>query len=175
MNARGTGTRYLLAALVATALAIGAMGCSSDSKSDNSSTTQAGPTATRTDTGTSEADLKKAAGALAALSLRSGADSYAYLSGSCQEKFSSTEWATNMRQIVEGIAAALPAVATAKVGDVTVRSVTPVSGEAQVVILDASGAPLIGADKAAWSDWVVEDGKWVTNTCASAKDLLTGG
>ena len=55
VNARGTGTRYLVAAVVAAALAIGAAGCSSDSKSaDDTPTVTAAP---RSDKGTTEADL----------------------------------------------------------------------------------------------------------------------
>ena len=61
-----------------------------------------------------------------------------------------------------------------KVGAVAVRNVTPAAGEAQVVIVAKDGTDLIGAAKAEWGKWVVENGMWVTTDCVGANDLISG-
>lgn len=174
MNARGTGTRCLLAAVAVACLAIGAVGCSSDSKSDSGSSDTSAAKSSRTDTGTSEADLKTAASAFAAKLVEEDSSSYDYLTAACKTKYSSSEWDTNISQIAAIVNPALPGIEDAKVGAVATRNVTPVSGEAQVVIVAKDGTDLIGADKAEWGKWVVENGMWVTTDCTSANDLISG-
>lgn len=172
MNAQGTRTRYLLAAVVAVTMTFGALGCGS-SKSDTSSSPKTeASVAARADTGTTEADLKKAAAAANNANLADTADAYAYLSASCHDKFTSAEWVDNLHVINQGIRTAVPALANAKTGPVNVRNVTPTSAEAQIIIVDASGKELVGADKADWGEWVVEDGQWVTTKCITANELL---
>jgi len=161
-----------VAAVVAAALAIGAAGCSSDSKSaDDTPTVTAAP---RSDKGTTEADLKAAATTLAADNLQDSVDTYAYISAKCKAKFTEAQWKTNQHQITEGLRAALPAFKDAKVGTVTVRNVTPTSGEAQIVVLDSKGAELVKPADASWNSWVVEDGLWVTEECPAASELAGG-
>jgi len=156
-------------------LALGAVGCSSDSKSDTSTNTSAASGAsTRTDTGTSEADLKTAATNNATAKLALSGSSYAYLATACTSKFSSAEWTSNLKAVGTILNTALPGISDAKVGAVSTRNVTPVSGEAQVVIVAKDGTDLIGAAKAEWGKWVVENGMWVTTDCVAANDLISG-
>jgi hypothetical protein len=161
-------------------LAIGAVGCSSDSKSDKGSTgtsagSGSGAKTTRTDTGTSEADLKSAATANATAKLADSAASYDYLAAACKTKYSAASWDANLNAVATILKTALPGIDEAKVGAVATRNVTPVSGEAQVVILAKDGSDLVGAAKAEWGKWVVESSMWVTTDCTSASDLVSGG
>jgi hypothetical protein len=150
------------------------VGCSSDSKSDSSTNTSEAAKSTRTDTGTSEADLKTAATNNATAKLADAGSSYDYLAATCKAKFSSAQWNTNLKAVGTILNTALPGIADAKVGAVATRNVTPVSGEAQVVIVAKDGTDLIGASKAEWGKWVVENGMWVTTDCVAANDLISG-
>lgn len=177
MNARPTGTRFLLAAAVVAALVIGAAGCSSDSKSSDDAKTSstASTSKTRTDVGTSEADLKTAAAGYTSAKLDSSSASYDYLAPSCKDKYSASEWDSNVNQVTAILEQALPGISDAKVGTVAVRGVTPVAGEAQVTIVASNGSELIGAAKAEWDKWIVDNGMWVTTDCVAAADLIAGG
>jgi hypothetical protein len=176
VNVRGSRTRHLLAALaVVAAVVLGATACSSDSGSGDEDTSSASTLAPRTDSGTTEADLKVAAAASTTASISGDVDSYNYLSESCRSKFTSSAWATNAEQISTGIANVIPGFDEAKVGVVSVRNVTPVDAEVQVTLVSTDGKDVIGADDAAWDKWIVENGQWVTASCAEAKDLLAGG
>jgi hypothetical protein len=178
VNARGTRTRgllvrRLLAGATVALVAIVAVGCSSGADStDDSKTTVS--VAARTDSGTTEADLKAASAASATANIQNTPDAYAYLSASCQDKFTDAEWATNLDQIIEGLRSVVPAMEDGQVGVVSVRNLTPTSAEVQVTYVDSKGADIVGADTAAWTSWLVEDGLWVTDECSTAKDFLTG-
>jgi len=178
VNARGTGTRCLLAVVAAGCLTFGVIGCSSDKKADTSTSTStsapSGSGGARTDTGTSEADLKTAATANATAKLADSAASYDYLAAACKSKYSSAAWTTNLKAVETILTTALPGISDATVGAVAVRNVTPASGEAQVVIVAKDGTDLIGAAKAEWGKWVVENGMWVTTDCVAANDLISG-
>jgi hypothetical protein len=156
-------------------LAMGAVGCSSDSKSGTSTDTSASAKSSRTDNGTTEAELKTAASAFATKLVEEDSSSYDYLTAACKTKFSSSQWDANISQIAAIVNPALPGIADAKAGPVATRNVTPVSGEAQVVLQAKDGTDLIGADKAQWGKWVVENGMWFTSDCTAASDVIAGG
>ncbi|MGZ4692982.1 MAG: hypothetical protein ACXWBN_11495 [Acidimicrobiales bacterium] len=162
-------------AVVVAALAVGAAACSSDSKSTKDTTTSSasGSASNRTDSGTSEADLKKAATAYVDAVLVDSASSYPYLSSSCHSKWTAAAWKDNEKQLASLVTTAINDNGQPKAGTVETRNVTPLAGEAKVKILDSTGKEI--SSDTGWTPWVVENGMWVTSKCDAAAAAFSGG